>query len=88
MQMSQETLGKDQELVTIEGLQFKRYQMDWIERMTEMDGWTIKEWMEDVISKVVLAHVAPRDYPTIPDERLREDIMEQRKRWKAELSQR
>jgi hypothetical protein len=51
------------------------------------DGWTVKEWMEDVISKVVLAHVVPRDYPTIPDERLRADYMEERKRARAELRQ-
>ena len=70
---------KDQKLVTIKGLQFKRYQMDWIERMTEIDGWTVKKWMEHVISQVVLAHVAPHDYPTIPDERLRADLMEERK---------
>lgn len=76
--MTREQIPKP-ELETIDGLQFERYQMDWIERMTEIDGWTVKEWIEYVISRVVLSHVGAGDYPTTTDERLKIDIIENRR---------
>jgi hypothetical protein len=76
-EMTREQITKS-ELEKIDGLQFNRYQMDWMERMTEIDGWTVKKWIEYVISRVVLSHVGAGDYPTIPDERLKADLIEYR----------
>jgi hypothetical protein len=76
--MAREQITKP-ELETIDGLHFYRYQLDWIERMTEVSGWTVKEWIEYVISRVVLSHVEARDYSTIPDERLKADLIEDRR---------
>lgn len=49
--------SKEPELVTIEGLQFERYQMDWIEICAKLDGQTPTEFIHDLFLNVFTSHM-------------------------------
>lgn len=72
MQKSEET----PELVTIEGLKFERYQMDWIEISAKLDGQTPTEFIHNLFLSVLVSHL---------ENLSGQDIMEAAKRIRLEI---
>ena len=72
MQKTQET----PELVTIEGLKFERYQMDWIEISAKLDGQTSTEFIHDLFLSVLVSHL---------ENLSGQDIMEVTKKIRSEI---
>ncbi|MGH9982975.1 MAG: hypothetical protein ACRD8W_03365, partial [Nitrososphaeraceae archaeon] len=49
--------NKEPELVSVEGLQFERYQMDWIEISAKLDGQTPTKFIHDLFLDVFSSHL-------------------------------
>lgn len=62
-------------LVKVDGLQFKSYQMNWIETIAKLDGLSVNEWIECKVLSILQSHLGIfTDYTKPACEKLEADL--------------